>query len=145
MEQPLGGHLTFTSKVQDAHPRQVLHMITWRQAGECYSNVVGKTKDLGAVFMLIRRMDMVAIQVVEYYRTMKTNELELHVSTWKTLECNMEQPCGHTAFMRHSSMSSKLAESWSREGDGLLQVNVNHIPGSHASNPPRVQCPHFHY
>lgn len=30
---------------------------------------------------------------------MKTNELELHVSTWKTLECNLEQPCGHKAFI----------------------------------------------
>lgn len=35
------------------------------------------------------------------------NELEPHVSTWKTPECNVEQPCGHAAFMRHSSTSSK--------------------------------------
>lgn len=32
----------------------------------------------------------------------KTNELGLHVSTWTTLEHNMEQPYRHIIFMSHA-------------------------------------------
>lgn len=63
--------------------------------------------------------------MVEYYGAMKTNGLELHVSTWKTLDYNMKQPCGPEAFMYVSSMSPMVAKSCNREADGLPWLNIS--------------------